>query len=98
MTERMNLLEKILQNQSEKIDRLVEGFAALAASNERVNRLIERQDEAEERLHELELFKARQQARRELWATIITRVIPALLAVGAAVLGGVKLYLLAAIE
>ena len=90
--DRLNTIEKAVDQQGRKIDKLVEGFAALAAHNERITRVSERVDKLESRVEPLETFKTQQQARREMVQLFITRVVPVTIVVGGAVLTGIKLY------
>ncbi len=92
--DRLNNIEKAVDGQGKKIDRLVEGFAALTSQNERISSLADRQDKTDDRLHALEEFRAQQQARREIWQMVFTRYAPTSLTIGAVLFAAIKLYVL----
>ena len=90
--DRFNHIEKTQQDLSSKVDKLVEGFAALTEQNKQIDRLAEKQDQLESRVLTLETGNAKQQARRDLILTFFTRVIPVIFLVGGGVLSVLKLY------
>ena len=98
---RLDRIESAIYNQGEKIDRLADGFVALASHDERISNhdkrirhLTEEQEETRNRVHTLECQQASHQARRDTWLNII-KIIPVVILVCGAAVTLLKLALVA---
>ena len=78
---RFEHIERSIEQQGAKIDRLIEVVAAQTEVNKRINQQSERLDRFETRLIKAEKCQAQHQASRESWSFMLTRVLPVSLTV-----------------